>query len=173
MKKNLIFLLLAISIILLSLIKNSFISFFDTNSKDILTFEKIPKFSSKSLFEDNKVLTDTDIINKITIINFFASWCIPCKAEHDLLMSLKKKFPDLNIIGFNHKDKKEDALEFLITSGNPYSYVGVDNKGKIALEFGVFGLPETFLTNKEGLIVYKHAGPLSNKIIKKEIVPNL
>ncbi len=77
------------------------------------------------------------------------------------------------IIGFNHKDKKEDAIKFLSLGGNPYSFVGIDADGKIGLEFGVFGLPETFLTNENGKIIYKHIGPLSKKIIQNDIIPNL
>ena len=142
-------------------------------SQNALSIEKIPKFATESLTNKNLTLTNYDIENKTTLINFFASWCLPCMDEHVLLMDLKNNFSKLMIIGFNHKDKKEDAVKFLLTNGNPYSFVGLDDDGKIGLEFGVFGLPETFLTNDQGKIIYKHTGPLSIEIIKKEIIPNL
>ena len=138
-----------------------------------LSYEKIPKFSTKNLFDNKLLLTNDDINNKITLINFFASWCLPCKTEHPFLMDLKNNFPELIILGIDHKDKKEDAVKFLSDNGNPYTFVGVDLDGMIGLEFGVFGLPETYLINSSGDIVYKHTGPLSKKVIKKEIVPKL
>ena len=138
-----------------------------------LSYEKIPEFTTKNLIDDNLILTSDDIKDKITLINFFASWCLPCMIEHPLLIDLKNNFPRLTIIGINHKDKKEDAVKYLSTNGNPYSFVGVDFNGKIGLEFGVFGLPETYLTNSVGDIIYKLTGPLSNEIIQKEIIPNL
>ena len=138
-----------------------------------LSYEKIPIFSTKNLIDNNLILTNYDIKDKITLINFFASWCLPCKIEHSLLMDLKNNFPELTILGINHKDKKEDAVKFLSDSGNPYSFVGVDLDGMIGLEFGVFGLPETYLTNSLGDIIYKHSGPLSKEIIIKKIVPKL
>ena len=88
-------------------------------------------------------------------------------------MELKDNFPKLMIIGLNHKDKKEDAVKFLSANGNPYTFVGVDFDGMIGLDFGVFGLPETYLTNGSGDIIYKHTGPLSKAVIKKEIAPKL
>ena len=138
-----------------------------------LSYEKIPKFSTKNLFDNKLLLTNDDINNKITLINFFASWCLPCKTEHPFLMDLKNNFPKLIILGFDHKDKKEEAVKFLSDNGNPYTFVGMDPDGTIGLEFGVFGLPETYLINSSGDIVYKHTGPLSKKVIKKEIVPKL
>ena len=134
---------------------------------------KLPEFTIESLTNKNITLTNFDINNKITLINFFASWCLPCKTEHHLLKYLKDSFPKLTIIGLNHKDKKEDAINFLSANGNPYSFVGVDFDGRIGLKFGVFGLPETYLINGDGKIIYKHTGPLSNKVIQKEIVPYL
>ena len=77
------------------------------------------------------------------------------------------------IIGINHKDIYSNAVNFLESKGNPYHYVGVDVDGNIGLKFGVFGLPETFLTNNKGKIIYKHTGPLTKKIVKKEILPLL
>ena len=138
-----------------------------------LSYEIIPKFSTTNLFDNKLLITNDDIKNKITLINFFASWCLPCKTEHPLLMDLKNNFPELIILGINHKDKKEDAVKFLSANGNPYTFVGVDFDGMIGLEFGVFGLPETYLTNSSGDIIYKHTGPLSADVIKKEIVPKL
>ena len=142
-------------------------------SSNSLLDEKIPKFSSKSLIDKNLVLTNHNIKDKITIINFFASWCLPCKDEHPLLMDLKKNFPKLMIIGFDYKDNNEDGLKFLSVNGNPYNFVGIDHDGKIGLEFGVFGLPETLLTNSQGKIIYRHTGPLSNEVIQEKIIPNL
>ena len=91
----------------------------------------------------------------------------------DTQTRLKNNYPELIIIGVNHKDIKLDAIKFLEDNGNPYHYVGIDKDGKIGLEFGVFGLPETFLTNNKGKIIYKHTGPLTKKIVKKEILPLL
>ncbi len=142
-------------------------------SLNSLSYEAIPNFTSVNLIDNNMLITHNDIKENIVIINFFASWCIPCKTEHPLLMNLKKRFPQLTILGFNHKDEKENAIKFLSTNGNPYSFVGVDLDGKIGLEFGVMGLPETLLTNNQGKIVYRHLGPLTNKVIQKEILPNL
>ena len=135
--------------------------------------KNVPNFESISLYESENVFRTQDLKNKKVLINFFASWCLPCKVEHPLFFEISKKYPDLFIIGFNHKDKLDDAKKYLSEDGNPYDFVGIDSDGMIALEFGVFGLPETFLINEEGKIIYKFMGPLTKEIIKNEIIPLL
>ena len=131
--------------------------------------ENIPKFQTNNLFDNNSILSNQDINNKITIINFFASWCAPCRAEHHLFFEIKKHKPELYILGFSHKDDPSDSKKYLEEEGNPYSFVGLDQDGKIAFEFGVFGLPETFIINNDGKIIFKHMGALTKKIIEDEI----
>lgn len=135
--------------------------------------QPLPEFYIKGLINEDTILSNNTIKNKITLINFFASWCAPCKVEHPLLMNLKKKYPELTIVGINFKDNNEDAIKFLLSTGNPYNFVGVDNDGAIGLEFGVFGLPETFFVNNQGKIIFKQTGPLTKKIIQNDIIPNL
>ncbi len=133
----------------------------------------IPFFESKSLYNPDNYIKTVDIKNKKVLVNFFASWCLPCKVEHPLFFELSKKYPDLYILGFNHKDKKNDAKKYLLEEGDPYNFVGIDKDGMIALEFGVFGLPETFLINDDGKIIFKFMGPLTKDIIENEIAPLL
>ena len=135
--------------------------------------ENIPQFKIASLIDETKILSNQDIINKFSLINFFASWCAPCKTEHPFFIKLKNQFPELLIIGINHKDNKEDAINFLGMEGNPYNFVGNDYDGNIGLEFGILGLPETFLTNEQGKIIFKHMGPLTKDIMKNDIIPFL
>ena len=135
--------------------------------------KSVPVFESKSLYDQNKNIKTQDFKNKKVLINFFASWCIPCKVEHPLFFELSKNYPDLFILGLNHKDKAMDAKKYLFEDGDPYSFVGIDDDGMIALEFGVFGLPETFLINEKGKIIYKFMGPLTKEIIANEIIPLL
>ena len=142
-------------------------------SSKLLFDQELPNFETTDLFDEIKKLSNFDIINKQVIINFFASWCAPCKEEHPLLFSLKKNQPNIIIIGINYKDVKSNALKFLENEGNPYHFIGVDENGEIGLGFGVIGLPETFLTNNKGKIVFKHTGPLTSKIIENEIIPQL
>ena len=132
-----------------------------------------PIFVSSSLYNSKDIIKTKDIKNKKTLINFFASWCSPCKIEHPLFFEIRKKYPELYLLGFNHKDPPSDAKKYLKDDGNPYDFVGVDSDGLIALEFGVFGLPETYLINEDGKIIYKFMGPITMDILKNEIEPLL
>ena len=150
--------------------------------------KEMPVFSTTSLYSEyvklssdnikrnvnissNNNVNTNDNIKKYTLINFFASWCAPCRAEHNLFFEIKNDYPNLFLIGIAHKDRIQDAKKYLSEDGNPYSFVGLDQDGKIALEFGVFGLPETFIINNDGKIIFKHIGPLTKKIIDNEISP--
>ena len=144
----------------------------DYSSNGILG-KNLPNFEIINLFDDTKKLSNVDINDKQVIINFFASWCAPCKDELPLFFTLKNNYPNMMIVGIDYKDNKSDALKFLEKEGNPYNFVGLDSNGNIGLEFGVFGLPETFLLNNEGKIIYKHLGPLTKKIVRNEISPLL
>ena len=131
--------------------------------------KSMPIFSSTNLYNDSENLLSHNLKGKYTLVNFFASWCAPCKAEHHLFFEIKKEKPELFILGFSYKDDLNDSKKYLEDEGNPYSFVGLDQDGKIAFEFGVFGLPETFIINKEGKIIFKHTGPLTKDIIYNEI----
>lgn len=96
----------------------------------------------------------------VTILNVWASWCAPCRVEHPVLMELAKD-PTVRLVGFNYKDKPENARRFLGTFGNPFAAVGADESGRTAIEFGVYGVPETFVIDEVGRIRHKHVGPLT------------
>ena len=141
------------------------------NLPSALLNKEIPKFEVKNLFDDQEVITQEDLKDNFILLNFFASWCAPCKVEHKILFKIKNDLNNLLLVGINYKDKINDAKKYLQNEGNPYSFVGLDSKGMVGLEFGVFGLPETFIINKEGFIIYKHLGPITEKIFNEEIKP--
>jgi cytochrome c biogenesis protein CcmG/thiol:disulfide interchange protein DsbE len=107
---------------------------------------------------------------KPVLVNVFASWCAPCHQEHPFLMDLAKA-GRIGMIGLNYKDKPENARRFLGRLGNPYARVGADPDGRNAIEWGVYGVPETFLVDGRGIIVFKHVGPLTPEIIRDRLEP--
>ena len=106
------------------------------------------------------------------LVNFWASWCPPCKAEHPILEEIAndKKYP---IFGVNYKDSPENAQTFLSSLGNPYTKLGADPKGRTAINWGVYGVPETFIIDESGLILMRHPGPITQKIYLEKIKPLL
>ncbi|WP_375459137.1 DsbE family thiol:disulfide interchange protein [uncultured Enterovirga sp.] len=97
---------------------------------------------------------------KVTIVNVWASWCAPCRVEHPVLMELAKD-PSVRVVGFNYKDRPDAARRFLTALGNPFSALGTDESGRVAIEWGVYGVPETFVVGPDGIIRHKHVGPLA------------
>ena len=136
-------------------------------SSSPLIGELVPAVTGESLNGTNFDIDEFS--NRWALINFFASWCTPCKAEHHLFFEIKKEKPELFIFGISYKDNPNDSKKFLKEEGNPYSFVGIDQDGKIGFEFGVFGLPETFIINNKSQIIFKHTGPLTREIIDNEI----
>jgi|TARA_B100001093_G_C26463378_1_gene857433 cytochrome c biogenesis protein CcmG/thiol:disulfide interchange protein DsbE len=132
---------------------------------------KISSFKLKSLII-NKSITNEDLIgNDFTLINFWASWCNPCRVEHKYLLSLSKN-QKLKILGINFKDKKNNALSFLEELGDPYNYIAEDPDGKASVIFGIYGIPESILIDKDSKIIRKFIGPISKddyKIIIKKL----
>ena len=128
-----------------------------------LISRKFPEFQLKPL-KNYDVLTQKDLQKKeIKIINFFASWCPPCKVEHPQLIELSKS---VNLYGIAKKDKPQQLLTWLEELGNPFKKVGLDNEGMVSIEWGVYGLPETFVVDDSGVIIYKHIGP----VMKKDVI---
>jgi cytochrome c biogenesis protein CcmG/thiol:disulfide interchange protein DsbE len=107
-----------------------------------------------------------------TLVNVWASWCGPCRQEHPLLMELSRR-GDLRVAGINYKDQAENARRFLGLHGNPFAAVGVDPAGRAAVDWGVYGVPETFLVDGKGVIVFKWVGPLTPAAVAERLAPAL
>tara|TARA_Y100001970_G_C14034780_1_gene750503 strand:+ start:196 stop:717 length:522 start_codon:yes stop_codon:yes gene_type:complete len=132
-------------------------SIYDTKN---LVGQKITKIELEN-FTSNRIITGEDLKkNNFTLINFWASWCAPCRDEHPILLQLKKE-KNLELLGVNFKDKKNNALKFLKDLGNPYNILAKDELGKHSINFGVYGIPESILIDKDLLIIKKFIGPIS------------
>tara|TARA_B100001287_G_scaffold263130_1_gene253700 strand:+ start:1160 stop:1678 length:519 start_codon:yes stop_codon:yes gene_type:complete len=131
----------------------------------VMIGKRLPNLSSKSLFDDQNINIEQITNNNLFIINIFASWCAPCKVEHPFLMQLKKK--KIKIIGINYKDNKKNAKVFLKKYGNPYQKVLLDNKGELSINLGAYGVPETYLVDKNFKIIDKQIGPIGNQFVNK------
>lgn len=138
----------------------------------------VPEFSLPALEGLNRDgaaipgLATGDLTGHVTVVNIWASWCAPCRAEHPLLMELAKD-DRIVLAGINHKDKGPNARRFLGSLGNPYDRVGIDEKGRASIEWGVYGVPETFIVGADGRIRYKFIGPLSPQSYRDIFLPQL
>jgi len=111
----------------------------------------------------------------VTVLNVFASWCIPCRDEHPVLVDMARtaKAANIRLVGLNYKDQPAAGLKFLTDFGNPYQEVGVDMSGRAGIDWGVYGVPETFVISPGGVITYKHIGPLSPEKLKTLLMPEI
>lgn len=119
---------------------------------------------------ERPALTTAAIAGKLTLVNVFASWCVPCRQEHPMLLELSKD-PRVNVVGINYKDRNDNALRFLGELGNPFSAIGVDPNGKAAIDWGVYGIPESYLVGPDGTILYKKVGPFDPESFQTQLMP--
>lgn len=113
-----------------------------------------------------------DFAGQITVLNFFASWCAPCRAEHPLIKSLRD-VPGIRVVGITFKDAPADSEKYLAELGDPYQAIGMDNEGRAGIEFGLSGVPETYVIDRDGIIRYRLAQPLDPGRLEKELKPLL
>ena len=132
----------------------------------------IPKFQLTVLDNPGAQISDKDLMGKVSVVNVWASWCVACRDEHDVLQRLAK-MGVVDIYGINHKDKREDALEWLAQLGDPYLVSMFDDKGRVSIDWGVYGVPETFVVDKQGIIRHKVIGPVTDNLVREEILPLL
>jgi cytochrome c biogenesis protein CcmG/thiol:disulfide interchange protein DsbE len=149
----------------------------DVNGRDIsaipsaLIGKKAPSLALPPLEGSNTAaLTDAAIAGKLTLVNVFASWCVPCRQEHPILKELAKD-GRLTVVGINYKDRNDNALRFLGELGNPYKAIGVDPNGKAAIDWGVYGIPESYLVGPDGTILYKKVGPFDERSMSQDLMP--
>lgn len=117
-------------------------------------------------------LGSPDFLGTVTVVNVFASWCVPCREEHPTLLRLAAD-PAIRLVGLNYKDDPTNARRFLGQIGNPYRAVGTDPNGRIGIDWGVYGVPETFVVGPDGTIAYKFIGPLTDETLDKDLMPQI
>ncbi len=130
----------------------------------------VPEFTLPPLPNHKQGLSSLDLKGEVQLVNVFASWCIPCRAEHPVVSRLAET-EKLPVRAINYKDKPEDAQAWLTRHGDPYTAIGADADGRVSIDWGVYGVPESFLIDRQGRIRYKVPGPLSPAIIETEILP--
>jgi cytochrome c biogenesis protein CcmG/thiol:disulfide interchange protein DsbE len=129
-----------------------------------------PAFALSQLHDPANTLTNTDLKGKVWLLNVWASWCVSCRQEHPLLMQLAAS-NSVPIYGLDYKDKPDAGRAWLTQNGNPYAASVLDLDGRVGIDYGVYGVPETFLIDKEGVIRYKQIGPLTMESLKEKILP--
>lgn len=131
-----------------------------------------PSFALTRLDDAGATIRRDDMLGKVWMLNVWASWCVACREEHPLLVEFSKT-KAVPIIGLNYKDQRSDGLGWLNQFGNPYDASIFDQNGRVGIDFGVYGVPETFLIDKQGIIRMKHIGPLTPEVIDKRLMPML
>ncbi len=127
-----------------------------------------PHFELPLLAAPDKTFSQKDLLGKVWILNVWASWCPPCLVEHPVVTALAKS-QIAPVIGLNYKDAREDALPWLKRNGDPFQFSVFDAAGRIGIDYGVYGVPETYVIDRNGVIRYKHIGPLTPEIVQKKI----
>jgi cytochrome c biogenesis protein CcmG/thiol:disulfide interchange protein DsbE len=143
------------------------------NATDIpsaLIGKAVPEFSLPPVQGRTLGLSSSDLRREVSLVNVFASWCVACREEHPVFMQLaaSKKVP---LHGLNYKDRPDDAAQWLDTMGDPYTRTGTDLNGRVAIDWGVYGVPETFVINADGHIAYKHIGAVTEQALNETILP--
>jgi cytochrome c biogenesis protein CcmG, thiol:disulfide interchange protein DsbE len=131
-----------------------------------------PAFKLEQLHEAQLAFTPEEMRGKVWLLNVWASWCVACQAEHPLLVQMSKQ-KLVPIVGLNYKDKREDGMKWLARYGNPYVLSAHDLEGRVGIDYGVYGVPETFVIDKQGVIRYKQIGPITPEALEKKIKPLL
>ena len=131
--------------------------------------KSVPKFSLPRLENHQETRTESIMLGKVSLLNVWATWCVTCREEHAFLNQLKSQ--GMHIVGLDYKDNNADALRWIAELGNPYDEIVVDEDGKVGLDLGVFGAPETYVVDKKGIIRYKYIGDLNQKVWDETIQP--
>ncbi len=136
----------------------------------VLIDKPAPEFELPPLRDGTPGLATADLKGQVALVNVFASWCIPCRVEHPLFMRLAEE-GEVPIYGINYKNAPEDAKRWLAELGDPYTRIGADRDGRAGIEWGVYGVPETFVVDRTGTIRFKQVGPLTAQVLEKTILP--
>lgn len=129
-----------------------------------------PSFNLTQLHEPDKTIAPADMVGQVWMLNVWASWCVSCRVEHPILMDFARTNM-VPVVGLNYKDGRNDGIKWLREFGNPYLMSAFDNDGRVGIDFGVYGVPETFIIDKQGVIRMKHIGPLTPDALNKKIIP--
>ena len=129
-----------------------------------------PPFELPILQQPDKRFLPSDMKGQVWLLNVWASWCVSCREEHPVLVALAKR-NELPVLGLNYKDKNDEAMKWLAQFGNPYQLSAVDADGRIGIDYGVYGVPETYLIDGAGVIRYKQIGPLTAEILEGKLLP--
>ena len=138
--------------------------------KSVLINKPAPAFRVSQLKEPDQTISNEDMRGKVWLLNVWASWCVACRDEHPYLIQYAKT-KVVPIYGLNYKDRREDALAWLSERGDPYTASAVDLDGRVGIDYGVYGAPETYVIDQSGMIRYKHVGPLMPDVWKEKILP--
>jgi cytochrome c biogenesis protein CcmG/thiol:disulfide interchange protein DsbE len=131
-----------------------------------------PAFALPRLDNPEIILTEADLRGQVSLVNIWATWCVGCRQEHDTLLRIAAG-EDVPIYGLNWKDDTAKAQDWLTRLGDPYAATGVDGDGRVAIDWGVYGAPETFLLDASGVVLYKHIAPLTMDIWREEFLPRI
>jgi cytochrome c biogenesis protein CcmG/thiol:disulfide interchange protein DsbE len=130
----------------------------------------LPDFSLARVHQPKKNVSPKDLYGRVYLLNVWASWCVACREEHPLLMEIHRTGL-VPLVGLNYKDKNQDALAILERMGDPYELSLSDGNGRVGIDLGVYGVPETFVVDKQGIIRHKHIGPITEESLINEIMP--
>ena len=136
----------------------------------VLLNKPVPEFTLPPVLGRDKGFKTADMQGHVSMVNVFASWCVPCRAEHPLFMALSAT-GEVPLYGINYKDKPDQARAWLDELGDPFDLIGADIDGRVGIEWGVYGVPETYIIAADGTIAYRHVGPISDAILQDKLLP--